>query len=255
MARIRTVKPEFWTSGQVLECSPMTRLFFIGLWNFADDAGRHPYSVRQAKAEVFPGDDISSENILGMLQELEANGLIKPYTVDGKEYFQITGWHHQRIDKPQPARYPGPDESDSENVPRTLPPERKGKEGIGEEGIGKDLPPDGGGELPPADSPKQPPVPYQEIVGAWNRICGGAGLRTVEAITDKRKASIRARARDPEAALPTMEHWEWLFTRVAESRFLTGRVNGTNGRPPFQADLDWVLRPTNCIAIAEGKYS
>lgn len=236
----------------------MTRLFFIGLWNFADDAGRHPYSVKQAKAEVFPADDISSENILGMFHELEQNGLIKAYIVEGKEYFQITGWHHQRIDKPQKPRYPGPDESDSENIPRTLPPEGKGKERIGEEGKGKDISPSGLGELPastPEDSPKQPPVPYQEIVNAWNRIAGDAGLRTVQAVTEKRKQAMRARARDPEAALPTLEHWEWLFTRVAESPFLTGRVNGTNGRPPFQADFDWVLRPTSCIAIAEGKYS
>lgn len=34
MARIRTIKPEFWTSEQVMGCAPLARLLFIGLWNF-----------------------------------------------------------------------------------------------------------------------------------------------------------------------------------------------------------------------------
>ena len=42
MARIRTIKPEFWTSEQVVDCSPTARLLFIGLWNFCDDGGVHP---------------------------------------------------------------------------------------------------------------------------------------------------------------------------------------------------------------------
>jgi len=42
MARIRTIKPEFWVSEQVGECSPNARLLFIGMWNFCDDRGVHP---------------------------------------------------------------------------------------------------------------------------------------------------------------------------------------------------------------------
>lgn len=133
MARIRTTKPEFWTSAQVLECSRNARLLFIGLWNFADDKGRHPDSAKQAKAEVFPADDLTNDDVARMLNELSANGLILRYVVGGKGYFEITGWHHQRIDKPQPPKYPGPDEADSETIPGMVPPdtigvERKGKD-------------------------------------------------------------------------------------------------------------------------------
>jgi hypothetical protein len=46
MARIRTIRPEFWTSEQVTECSMPARLLFIGLWNFCDDGGRMPYSPK-----------------------------------------------------------------------------------------------------------------------------------------------------------------------------------------------------------------
>lgn len=138
MPRIRTIKPEFWTSAQVLECSPTARLLFIGLWNFADDCGRHVDNPKQVKAEIFPADDLLSEDIRGMLDELESNGLLLRYVVDGVELLQITGWRHQRIDKPQPARFPGPDGNRSENDRGTFRPEGKGREGIGGERKGKD---------------------------------------------------------------------------------------------------------------------
>lgn len=135
MARIRSIKPEFWTSEQVMECSPIARLLFIGMWNFADDLGRLPLSAKTLKAMIFPSDDMSSDTILGMIQELSRNGLILPYVVEGREYLQITGWQHQRIDKPQPGKYPGPVNGYSENVRGMVATEGKGEEEIGREGI------------------------------------------------------------------------------------------------------------------------
>lgn len=140
MSRIRTIKPDFWTSEQVMECSPNARLLFIGLWNFCDDAGRHPMSPKQIKAQVFPGDSFTPENVRGMLDELSSNGLIRYYTVEDKDYFVVTGWSHQRIDKAQPAKYPAPIGEHPESIPRTLATEGKGEEWNrkGKEGKGKD---------------------------------------------------------------------------------------------------------------------
>ncbi len=120
MPRIRSIKPEFWTSADVMECSTNARLLFIGLWNFCDDAGRHSDSAKQVKAEVFPGDDFDSDTIRGMLDELAQNGLIVRYTAESKDYFYLPGWHHQRIDKPQKARFPDPFQAHSENDPVTF---------------------------------------------------------------------------------------------------------------------------------------
>ena len=50
-------------SEQVMECSLNARLLFIGMWNFADDCGRFPLAPKTIKAQIFPGDDISSETI------------------------------------------------------------------------------------------------------------------------------------------------------------------------------------------------
>lgn len=132
MSRIRSIKPEFWSSGQVMECSRDARLLFIGLWNFSDDAGRFPYSPKQVKALVLPGDDdISSSDVQNWLDELSTNGLICPYSVDGKEYFEITGWSHQKIDRPQPAKYPAPLVEDSTKEHRAVSTEGRGLDRIG----------------------------------------------------------------------------------------------------------------------------
>ena len=57
MARIRTIKPEFWLSEQVARCSREARLTFVGMWNFADDRGVHPATPRLLKAALYGLDD------------------------------------------------------------------------------------------------------------------------------------------------------------------------------------------------------
>lgn len=144
MARIRTIKPEFWSSEQVVECSAMARLLFIGLWNFCDDAGIHPTAEKTIKMRVFPGDDISTESIRRLIDELSSKGLIDLYEVEGVEYLMVTGWDkHQKVERPS-YKYPSPPterrkrNSHSTNDRRTIdarhPPE--GKEGNGKEGNG-----------------------------------------------------------------------------------------------------------------------
>lgn len=124
MARIRSIKPELWTSEQVADCSPLARLLFIGLWSFSDDAGRHPASPRRLKMEVLPADDITAEDVAGFVGEMIAAGLVLEYTVKGKTFWQVTGWNkHQRIDKPT-IRYPSPPadkfDDSSTSTPRGL---------------------------------------------------------------------------------------------------------------------------------------
>lgn len=148
MARIRSVKPEFWTSEQIAECSPNARLLFIGVWSFADDAGVHKASPRRLKMEVFPSDDFGEIAVSVMVGELVKAGLVECYEVDGETYWKVTGWQkHQRIDQPT-YRHPLPDgsvpttvrrrapELDSSNVRRTSD-ERSGRERSGEERSGE----------------------------------------------------------------------------------------------------------------------
>jgi hypothetical protein len=97
---------------------------FIGLWNFADDKGRMTASPKKIRAQIFPSDEVTVENINIMLSELSKNDLITLYEVDNIEYLQIDGWSkHQRIDKPQPSKIPdihGVIDEPSTTIPRTV---------------------------------------------------------------------------------------------------------------------------------------
>lgn len=141
MARIRTIKPEFWTSEQVVECSIEARLLFIGIWNFCDDHGIHPANPRRIKMQIYPADEYDSESIRRMLSELSTNGLIHIYTIGNKEFLQVTGWDkHQRIDKPT-YRYPPPVAVDSGTGSRAVVEpsgtDRNGMDGNGAEPLTK----------------------------------------------------------------------------------------------------------------------
>lgn len=177
MARIRTIKPDFWTNDRVMECSMNTRLMFIGMWNFADDLGRLPLSSKTIKAQIFPSDDISSDTILGMIEELSENGLILTYEVDGRRYIQIVGWQHQRIDKPQPGKCPGPANSYSKIIPGMLATEGKGKEGKGKEGSGEEKKSSLRSDSAPAKRGTRLPLDWNPSTQDLNEACrklGGA---------------------------------------------------------------------------------
>lgn len=109
VARIRTIKPDFWTDDKLTECSLSARLLFIGTWNFADDAGNLDRSAKQIKARVFPVDNIDCEPLL---IELITQGLLIEYSVDGKKYLHIQGFtKHQVINRPSKPACPAFDES------------------------------------------------------------------------------------------------------------------------------------------------
>ena len=134
MARIRTIKPEFWTDPSIMECSLSARLLLIGMLNFADDKGNIEGSVKMIKVQIFPADNIE---VSPLLEELIKNGLILLYVVSGRNYYHIKGFvKHQKINRPSPHRCPiyEPSLKAHGGLSEDSPPEGKGREGKGEEG-------------------------------------------------------------------------------------------------------------------------
>lgn len=104
MARIRTIKPEFWTDEKVIELSPYARLLFIGMWNFVDDEGRAEYSPTRLKLQILPSDDVNIEELCAELTRLE---LVSIYSHNSKDYMEVTNFSkHQRIDKRRKSKHP-----------------------------------------------------------------------------------------------------------------------------------------------------
>lgn len=137
MPRIRTIKPEFWSDDSITECSLSARLLFIGMWNFADDAGNLDRSAKQIKARVFPNDKVDCE---ALIQDLLAHGLLIEYSVSDRKYLHIPGFaEHQVINRPSKPTVPS--YSDSLKTQGTLSEPsvsthsgRKGREGKGDAG-------------------------------------------------------------------------------------------------------------------------
>lgn len=157
MARIRTIKPDFFVSEDVSALPLRARLTWIGLWTQCDDHGRTKDVDRLIKAAVWALDDLSLREVEEDLAVLAEHGRIVRYVVEGKGYLAVVNWHvHQAISKASKARHPAPPvpvnpvepgapgfcadcarespgevPDDSRNAPGGLPlgKERKGKEG------------------------------------------------------------------------------------------------------------------------------
>ncbi len=87
-----------------------------------------------------------------------------------------------------------------------------------------------GGEEPVTVKP-------QDVVDVFNRIC--TTLPKVEKLTERRRASIRARG-------ATLEEFEHVFLLVDGSSFL---------REWAGCSFDWIIRPNNWQKIIEGNYA
>lgn len=105
MARIRTIKPEFWTDEDLSELSEPACLLALGLLNYADDEGYFNANPKLIKASVFPLRD-PSVPITVQLRELSDCGYISLFsTSDGKNFGVINNFQkHQVINKPKESK-------------------------------------------------------------------------------------------------------------------------------------------------------
>ncbi|WPA90708.1 DnaT-like ssDNA-binding domain-containing protein [Providencia zhijiangensis] len=105
MARIRTIKPTFWTDEDMADISEAACLLAIGLLNYADDEGYFNANPKLIKAAVFPIRETSG-SIPVLLQELSNCGYISLFsTQDGKRYGLINNFtKHQVVNKKTPSK-------------------------------------------------------------------------------------------------------------------------------------------------------
>jgi hypothetical protein len=99
MARARNIKPGFFKNEFLAELPIQTRLLFIGLWTLADREGRLEDRPGRIKAELFPFDNLSVDQVNEMLTSLASIGssfqdhaFIIRYSIGGKAYIQIVAF-------------------------------------------------------------------------------------------------------------------------------------------------------------------
>jgi hypothetical protein len=156
MARIRTIKPQFFRHRRLFLAEQETglplRVAFAGLWTCADREGRFKWEPDELKLDCLPYDDVDFSRVM---HALFTRGFIVRYASGSREYGVIPSWKdHQVINNREAGSdLPVPPENISELIeeakeadacgtrgPRdTILHEGKGKEGKGREQEGKGM--------------------------------------------------------------------------------------------------------------------
>ena len=125
MARIRSIKPEFWDSPSTARASAVARLAYIAMWNWADDYGRGTANLKELEGFIFPNDDVQKLSggdarcFRDVAAEVETCFEVLFYDHDGRPYYEIPAWDaHQRNERrAKQSRYPGPYDEGSTLTP------------------------------------------------------------------------------------------------------------------------------------------
>lgn len=137
MARIRTIKPEFWRDELLAGVTAEAALLAIGLLNHCDDEGYFNANPKLVESDVFPLRTLTNPTP-ALLLELSRIGYIEVFSgADGKTYGKVANFEkHQVINKKTPSKIKDLcDLRQDYHTPTVVLPtgkERKGKEMEGE---------------------------------------------------------------------------------------------------------------------------
>jgi hypothetical protein len=194
MARIRTIKPEFFTSLTVASLRIETRLTFVGLWTHVDDYGRCVDDARLVKAALWPLDDRVASDVEEDLAELAEAGLIVRYRAGRRTYLAVTGWaEHQKVSHPSKSRIPAPPDA-PDGHPQDDPPESSGNP---PESLRRP-PEDSGGrqESPPPTNHENQPPPQLACANTYAHTTPEILRRTHEILPPDQGSGIREQGKD-----------------------------------------------------------
>lgn len=118
MARIRSIHPDACKSESLAAVSAEAERCYWRLQTHCDDDGRCEDHPRLIWAALFPlHEDVGLENVDAWLSELDREGLVVRYEVDGKRYLYVTQWpRFQHPQKPKPSLLPAPPDTSTRRV-------------------------------------------------------------------------------------------------------------------------------------------
>lgn len=125
MARIRTIKPEFWDHEDLFFAEAETglpiRLAFISLWKECDRDGRFEWRPERLKIRCLPFDNCDFSRVLDALM---TRGFIQKYKVGEKWFGQVPSWHDHQVvnNREKSSDIPSPDLSDGIETTSTRGP-------------------------------------------------------------------------------------------------------------------------------------
>lgn len=114
MARIRTIKPDFFKHEELFDAEQESgmplRVAFAGLWTQCDRDGRFEWRPRQLKTDILPYDEVDFSRVL---DALVTRGFVVKYTVNGRDYGCVPSWGRHQVINNREAKSVIPQASDS----------------------------------------------------------------------------------------------------------------------------------------------
>lgn len=257
MARIRTIKPEFFRHADLFDAEQESglplRLAFAGLWTACDREGRFEWKPRQLKLDCLPYDNVDFSRVL---DALATRGFVLKYEAEGNAFGFVPSFtKHQIINnREKDSLIPPPNQGadfSTESTPAARVAdacptphgkvsvegerERKGKEKKEVKVIDAVAPDDR------ADQTDEIAV----MIAVWNETAEDLGLPRVQKLTGARRQKARARLRDCGG----LGGWRSAMTKLRNCPWMLG----DNDRQ-WRADFDFIIGETKFARLMEGSY-
>lgn len=169
MARMRSIKPEFFKDQDLAEELPGrdgrdARQLYVGLWGLADEHARLRGDARYIKGEIYPyDDDITPADVERFIDMIVETGRAVRYRVRSSVYLFLPKLdEHQRLEPDKvPSRLPGPDEGTG--LPAPTPPS-----GSGADNSARDSDESAQGQAAPKD------LALKQVAGSREHVAGSS---------------------------------------------------------------------------------
>lgn len=265
MARARNIKPSIMANERLAELPPCARLLFIYLWMLADREGRLEDRPKRIAALALPYDrDIDVD---GLLDLLAGGGFIDRYTVGELAVIQIGNFakHQSPHVRESASELPAMEQGTTKVVTKhnlgSAEASPRSPDSLIPDSLIGDIEAYASVPGKPA-TPDKPACPADEIVELYHEAM--PNNPKVKVLNDARRKTIRARWKEAagldckpfgySSREDGLAAWRRFFEVCAESDFLTGRAPAQPGKPPFVADIDFLMSPSGFARCLENKY-
>lgn len=265
MARARNIKPGIMANERLAELPFEVRLLFIYCWMLADREGRLEDRPKRIAALALPYDrDVDVDNLLN---QLAGAGFITRYMVGELAVIQISNFakHQAPHVRESASELPSLEQGTAKVVTKhnlgSAEASPRSPDSLIPDSLIGDIEANASVTSKLA-TPEKPACPAEEIVKLYHEAM--PDNPKVRVLNDARRKTIRARWKEA-ASLDCkpfgyndrdegLDAWRRFFEVCAESDFLTGRAQPQPGKPPFVADIDFLMSPAGFAKCLENKY-
>lgn len=248
MARIRTIKPEFWKHEALSALPEATHMLAAALLNYADDHGYFNANPKLIQSECCPlrKPSVSLPESLRRLHEI---GYLKlRITTDGRVVGHVVEFStHQRVSHPTDSKIQamtitwyasGKFPEAARSLPESFRPERKGRE----QGTGKGK--EGNGDV--ANDAEAIRMAFD----VFNVTARTMNWPVAHNLTPQRRSKIKQRLVDAGG----IDGWTEAMAKARSSPHLNGSAKRSVGFEGWMPDLDFFLQQSSFTKLLEGSY-